>query len=147
MTSLVSRRARQRSGDGGMRPAPHVPRLVPLVGQIPAGDPRAAEESMEGIFPLPSQLVGKGDLFLLKVSGDSMVGAAIVDGDWIVVRRQQEARSGDIVAAMVEGEATVKTFSQSGDRVWLEPRNPDFNHIPGHNATILGKVVAVLRQL
>jgi repressor LexA len=84
---------------------------------------------------------------LLKVTGNSMIGAAIADGDWIVVRRQPDAQSGEIVAAMIDGEATVKTLRRSADDVWLEPHNTDFRPIPGRNATILGKVVAVLRQL
>jgi repressor LexA len=121
--------------------------LVPLVGRIPAGDPRPAEQSAEGIFPLPRQLVGDGVLFLLEVTGDSMIGAAIADGDWVVVRRQPVAENGEIVAAMVDGEVTVKTFRRLGEEVWLMPRNPAFSPIPGRGASILGKVVAVLRQL
>lgn len=120
---------------------------VPLVGEIPAGAPRSEEQSVDGIFPLPRQLVGNGVLFLLKVTGNSMIGAAIADGDWIVVRRQPDAESGEIVAAMIDGEATVKTLRRSADGIWLEPHNADFKPIPGQNATILGKVVAVLRQL
>jgi repressor LexA len=121
--------------------------LVPLIGHIPAGEPRPAEQSAEGVFPLPRWLVGDGILFLLKVTGDSMIEAAITDGDWVVVRRQPVAENGEIVVAMVDGEATVKTFRRAGNEVWLIPRNPDFLALSGHNATILGKVVAVLRQL
>jgi repressor LexA len=147
MTSSASCRTWQKFKDGGARPSNRALRRIPLIGQIPAGDPRPAEQSADGIFPLPRQLVGNGVVFLLKVTGNSMIGAAIVDGDWIVVRRQPEAHSGDIVAAMIDGEATVKTFRRSGGEIWLEPHNPDFIPIPGRNATILGKVVAVLRQL
>src|SRR6516164_11223208 len=81
---------------------------VPLIGRIAAGGPILADEAIEDIFPLPKQLVGNGTLFLLKVVGDSMINAAIADGDWVVVRQQPEAENGDIVAAMIEGEATVK---------------------------------------
>ena len=121
--------------------------MVPLLGRIAAGGPILAEEAIEDIFPLPKQLVGEGTLFLLKVAGDSMVDAAIADGDWVVVRQQPVAENGDIVAAMIEGEATVKTFKRSGDHVWLMPHNPAYTPIPGDEATILGRVVAVLRRV
>jgi repressor LexA len=120
---------------------------VPLVGRIAAGGPILAEEAIEEVFPLPKQLVGNGTLFLLKVIGDSMIGAAIADGDWVVVRQQNVAENGDIVAAMIDDEATVKTFKLSGDHAWLMPHNPDYTPIPGDGATILGKVVAVLRRV
>jgi len=120
---------------------------VPLVGRIAAGGPILAEQSVEDVFPLPRQLVGEGTLFLLKVVGDSMINAAIADGDWVVVRQQQVADSGDIVAAMIEGDATVKTFKRSDGHVWLMPHNPAYTPIPGDTATILGKVVAVLRRV
>jgi repressor LexA len=120
---------------------------VPLVGRIAAGGPILAEEAIEDVFPLPKQIVGEGTLFLLKVAGDSMINAAIADGDWVVVRQQPVAESGDIVAAMIEGEATVKTFKRSDGHVWLMPHNPAYTPIPGDTATILGKVVAVLRRV
>jgi repressor LexA len=120
---------------------------VPLVGRIAAGGPILAEESIEDIFPLPRQIVGEGNLFLLKVVGDSMINAAIADGDWVVVRQQPVAENGDIVAAMLEGEATVKTFKRSADHIWLMPHNPAYTPIPGDEAEILGKVVAVLRRV
>src|SRR5215469_14197597 len=120
---------------------------VPLVGRIAAGGPILAEESIEDIFPLPRQIVGEGNLFLLKVVGDSMINAAIADGDWVVVRQQPVAENGDIVAAMLEGEATVKTFKRSAEHVWLMPHNPAYTPIPGDDAEILGKVVAVLRRV
>jgi repressor LexA len=120
---------------------------VPVVGRIAAGGPILAEEAIEDIFPLPRQLVGTGTLFLLKVVGDSMVNAGIVDGDWVVVRQQPVAESGDIIAAMIEGEATVKTFKRSAGHVWLMPHNPAYTPIPGDEAEILGKVVAVLRRV
>jgi repressor LexA len=120
---------------------------VPLVGRIAAGGPILAEEAIEDVFPLPKQIVGEGTLFLLKVAGDSMINAAIADGDWVVVRQQPVAESGDIVAAMIDGEATVKTFKRSDGHVWLMPHNPIYTPIPGDSATILGKVVAVLRRV
>ena len=120
---------------------------VPLVGRIAAGGPILAEQAIEDIFPLPRQLVGDGTLFLLKVAGDSMMNAAIADGDWVVVREQKVAENGEIVAAMLDGEATVKTFKQSDGHVWLIPHNPAYTPILGDEATILGKVVAVLRRV
>lgn len=120
---------------------------VPLVGRIAAGVPITAEEQIEDVFTLPQQLVGDGDLFLLQVVGDSMVDAAICDGDWVVVRSQPEAQKGEIVAAMLDGEATVKTFTRSDGHVWLMPHNPAFTPILGDSAQILGKVVAVLRAV
>jgi repressor LexA len=121
--------------------------FVPVVGRIAAGGPILAEEVIEDVFPLPKQLVGDGTLFLLKVVGDSMINAAIADGDWVVVRQQPVAENGDIVAAMIEGEATVKTFKRAGDHVWLMPHNPDYAPIPGDEATVLGRVVTVLRRV
>ena len=120
---------------------------VPVVGRIAAGGPILAEESIEDIFPLPRALVGTGTLFLLKVVGDSMMNAGIVDGDWVVVRQQPVAENGDIIAAMIEGEATVKTFKRAGSHVWLMPHNPAYTPIPGDEAEILGRVVAVLRRV
>jgi repressor LexA len=127
---------------------------VPLVGRIAAGVPILADELVEDVVPLPRMLVGSGDdLIMLKVVGDSMIGAAIADGDWLVVRRQASAENGDIVAAMVESdtgdgcEATVKTFRRGDGHVWLIPHNPAFTPIPGDDAVIIGKVVAVMRRL
>ena len=120
---------------------------VPLVGRIAAGLPITAEEQVEDVFTLPERLVGGGDLFLLQVVGDSMIDVAICDGDWVVVRSQSTAEKGEIVAAMIDGEATVKTFVQRDDHVWLMPHNPAFAPILGDQAEILGKVVAVLRAV
>ncbi|WUN35745.1 transcriptional repressor LexA [Kitasatospora sp. NBC_00315] len=120
---------------------------VPLVGRIAAGGPILAEQTVEDVFPLPRQLVGEGELFALTVRGDSMIEAAICDGDWVTVRRQPVAENGDIVAAMIDGEATVKRLKREDGRIWLMPHNPAYDPIPGDNATILGKVVAVLRRL
>jgi repressor LexA len=122
-------------------------RYVPVVGRIAAGGPILAEERVEDVFPLPKQLVGDGTLFLLEVSGDSMVEAAICDGDYVVIRQQPTANNGDIVAAMIDGEATVKTFQKKRGQVWLLPHNVDYDPIDGNDATILGKVTAVLRRV
>jgi repressor LexA len=121
--------------------------MVPLVGRIAAGIPITAEQQVEEVFPLPRQLVGKGDLFMLKVVGDSMIDAAICDGDWVVVRQQKTAENGDIVAAMLDDEATVKVFRQRDGHTWLLPRNSAFEPILGDYAEVLGKVVTVLRAL
>jgi repressor LexA len=121
--------------------------MVPLVGRIAAGVPITADQQIEEIFPLPRQLVGKGELFMLKVVGDSMVDAAICDGDWVVVRQQRTAENGDIVAAMLDAEATVKVFRQRDGHTWLLPRNTAYEPILGDFAEVLGKVVAVLRAV
>ena len=121
--------------------------LVPLVGRIAAGIPITAEQQVEEVFPLPRQLVGSGDLFMLKVVGESMIDAAICDGDFVVVRSQQTAENGDIVAAMLDGEATVKVFRQRDGHTWLQPRNSNFEPIVGDHAQVLGKVVSVLRSV
>ena len=128
-------------------PALPRPVFVPVVGRIAAGGPVLAEQVVEDMFPLPKEIVGEGALFLLRVTGDSMVEAAITDGDWVVVRQQPSAENGDIVAALIDEEATVKTFKRRDGRVWLLPHNPAFEPIPGDEATVLGRVVAVLRRL
>ncbi len=120
---------------------------VPLVGVIAAGTPIMAEETTEETLQLPRDLVGRGTLFSLRVQGDSMVDAAITDGDIVVVRQQPDAYNGDIVAAMIDEEATVKVFQRRHGHVLLEPRNPAYAPIDGDRATILGKVVSVLRRV
>jgi repressor LexA len=120
---------------------------VPLVGRIAAGGPILAEQHAEAVYPLPKDLVGDGELFMLNVVGDSMVDAAICDGDWVVVRRQPTADNGDIVAALLDDEATVKTFKRRDGHVWLMPHNPAYAPILGDDAVIMGKVVSVLRRL
>jgi repressor LexA len=123
---------------------------VPLVGRIAAGGPILAEQSIEDIFPLPRQLVGEGELIMLKVVGDSMINAAIADGDWVVVRRESDVENGDIVAVTIDGvevEGTVKTLKRSDGHVWLMPHNPVYAPILGDDAVIVGKVVAVLRRV
>ncbi|WP_232548078.1 transcriptional repressor LexA [Propioniciclava soli] len=120
---------------------------VPLVGRIAAGGPILAEEHVEEVLPLPRDLVGEGRLFLLQVKGDSMIDAAICDGDYVVVRQQPDANNGEIVAALIDGEATVKTFKRTPGQVWLLPHNDAYSPIDGNQATILGKVTAVLRRV
>jgi repressor LexA len=132
------------SDDGSQTPTPT---YVPLVGRIAAGGPVLAEQAVEDVFPLPRELVGEGTLFMLKVTGDSMVEAAICDGDWVVVRQQPTAENGEIVAAMIDGEATVKTYKRRDGHVWLLPHNPAYEPIPGDDATVLGRVVSVLRRV
>jgi repressor LexA len=126
------------------RPAPT---YVPLIGRIAAGGPILAEEMIEDVLPLPRELVGEGTLFLLQVKGDSMIDAAICDGDWVAVRQQPDADNGDVVAALIEGEATVKTYQRRDGHLWLVPQNEAYEPIPGDQATIMGKVVAVMRRV
>ena len=133
--------------EAGATPGRPAASYVPVVGRIAAGGPILAEQAVEDVFPLPRQLVGEGELFTLKVVGDSMVDAAICDGDWVVVRQQPVADNGEIVAAMIDGEATVKTFKRRDGHVWLLPHNRAYAPIPGDDATVLGRVVAVLRRV
>jgi repressor LexA len=132
------------TGSGDVHPAAA---YVPVVGRIAAGGPILAEETLEDVFPLPKQLVGEGTLFLLEVRGDSMIDAAICNGDYVVVRQEQTAENGEIVAALIDGEATVKTFQRKDGQVWLLPHNAAYEPIDGTHATILGKVTAVLRRI
>jgi repressor LexA len=132
------------TGSGDVMPAAS---YVPMVGRIAAGGPILAEERVETVFPLPQELVGDGTLFMLEVAGDSMVDAAICNGDYVVIRQQPTAENGEIVAAMIDGEATVKTFQRKGGQVWLLPHNEAYEPIDGTHATILGKVTAVLRRV
>jgi repressor LexA len=120
---------------------------VPVVGDIAAGTPISAEEHVDDVLNLPRDLTGRGTVFGLRVRGDSMVDAAICDGDIVVVRQQSEAHSGQIVAAMIDGEATVKVYRKRNGHVYLEPRNPDYQVIDGDEATVLGTVVSVLRSV
>ncbi|WP_399552286.1 transcriptional repressor LexA [uncultured Bifidobacterium sp.] len=122
-------------------------RDVPLVGRIAAGTPITAEQHVEDVMRLPERLTGDGNLFMLEVHGDSMVDAAICDGDFVVVREQETAENGDIVAALLDDEATVKTFRRERGHVWLIPHNPAYSPIDGTDARIMGRVVTVLRRL
>jgi len=123
------------------------PAYVPVVGRIAAGGPILAEERVEDVFPLPKELVGEGTLFLLEAVGDSMIDAAICSGDYVVVRQQPTAENGEIVAALIDGEATVKTLQRKDGKIWLLPHNDAYDPIDGTHATILGKVTTVLRRL
>jgi repressor LexA len=120
---------------------------VPLVGKIAAGIPITAEQNVDDMFALPRQMVGQGNVFMLEVQGDSMIDAAICDGDYVVVREQKTAENGDIVAAMLDHEATVKVFKQRDGRTWLLPRNSAYEPIDGTFAEVMGKVVAVIRSV
>jgi len=139
--------AEAESSADGMDIASGEAKRVPLVGRIAAGVPITADQLVEDIFSLPRQLVGEGQLFMLKVAGDSMINAAIADGDWVVIRQQEDAENGEIVAAMIDGEATVKTFKRVDGHIWLIPHNPLYSPIIDDEAQILGKLVAVLRRV
>jgi repressor LexA len=142
----VPPRAGQLRGDTGRQRVAQ----VPLVGRIAAGGPILAEQSTEDVFPLPRQLVGEGEFIMLQVVGDSMINAAIADGDWVVVRPETDVENGDIVAATIDGvevEGTVKTFKRSDGHIWLMPHNPAYAPILGDDAVIVGRVVAVLRRV
>ncbi|GAA1920799.1 transcriptional repressor LexA [Nocardioides lentus] len=151
--ALAARRALSSAGpssvdETGAGDAMPAATYVPVLGRIAAGGPILAEERVEEIFPLPKQLVGEGTLFLLEVQGDSMIDLAICSGDYVVVRQQQTAVNGDIVAAMIDGEATVKTFRRGDDgHLWLMPHNDAYEPIDGTHATVLGKVTTVLRRV
>ncbi|MGA9344374.1 MAG: transcriptional repressor LexA [Nocardioidaceae bacterium] len=132
------------TGSGDARPEAV---FVPMVGRIAAGGPILAEERVDEMYPMPRQLVGDGTLFLLEVVGDSMVDAAICDGDFVVIRQQPTAENGEIVAAMIDGEATVKTLQKKAGKIWLMPHNDAYEPIDGTDASILGKVVTVMRRV
>jgi repressor LexA len=132
------------TGEGDARPTPA---YIPVLGKIAAGGPILASEVVDDVFPLPRQIVGEGQLFLLQVKGDSMIEAAIADGDWVVVRQEKTADDGQIVAALIDDEATVKTLSRKDGHVWLLPQNSAYAPIDGDEAIILGQVTAVLRRL
>jgi repressor LexA len=120
---------------------------VPLVGRIAAGEPVLAEENIEDYFPLPTDFVGEGPSFLLRVKGDSMIEAGIFDGDYVVVRKQPTVENGEIAAVLLEDEATVKRFYKEKDKIRLQPENPSMEPILTREALVLGKVIAVLRRL
>lgn len=123
------------------------PNYIPVVGAIAAGSPILAEQNVSDYYPLPTEIVGDGELYMLQVVGESMREAGILDGDWVVVRSQPVAEQGEFVAAMIDGEATVKEFHKDSSGVWLLPHNDAFSPIPGDDAQIMGKVVSVMRKL
>jgi repressor LexA len=133
------------AGDVPFQNPAYVP--IPFYGQVAAGQPRLADQIIGDTWELPKELVGDGTLFRLRVHGDSMINAAITDGDVVVVRQQPQAENGEIVAAMIDGETTVKTLQRANGQVWLMPHNPAYPPIPGKDATIIGKVVTVLRRV
>ncbi len=133
------------AADLSAQSAAYVP--VTNYGQIRAGKQNLSDQVIGETWELPRELTGDGTLFRLRVRGDSMINAAIADGDVVVVRQQEEAENGEIVAAMIDGETTVKTLQRADGQVWLLPHNPAYKPIPGKDATILGKVVAVLRRV
>lgn len=120
---------------------------LPLIGQVAAGNPIAAEENIEEHVSVPDLAGGEQGEYLLKIRGDSMIGAGILDGDHVVVQQQQTARDGEIVVALVGEDATVKTFYNEGDHIRLQPENPDLQPIRSREAQILGRVVGVLRKV
>lgn len=140
---------RWESGSGAIvdrRPVRH----VPLLGDVAAGTGVLAKENVEEVLPLPADLTGEGDLFMLRVRGDSMINAGILDGDLVVSRVQQTANNGDIVVVGIgDDEATIKTFRSEGTDIILEPANPDFEpmRFPADAVEVFGKVVTVMRKL
>ncbi len=120
---------------------------VPIVGRVTAGQPILAVENIEDTFPLPLDFVRNDNVFMLSVRGDSMINAGILDGDYVLVRQQSTAHNGDIVVALIEDEATVKTFYKENDYIRLQPENPAFEPIMTRNVSILGKVTGVFRKL
>ncbi len=120
---------------------------VPVVGRVTAGQPILAVENVDDYFPLPRSLAGEAESFMLRVSGESMVGAGILDGDYVIVRRQQAAANGEIVVAMIDDEATVKRLFRENGRIRLEPDNPAYEPIISDTVTILGKVIGLVRKI
>ncbi|MDR1422059.1 MAG: transcriptional repressor LexA [Coriobacteriales bacterium] len=121
--------------------------MLPLLGRVAAGEPILAQQNIEETLTLPTQIVGDSSSFLLTVRGESMIEAGILDGDYVVVREQATASNGEIVVALIEDEATVKTFYRESDRIRLQPENPRMDPIYVRDVQILGKVVALLRAL
>jgi repressor LexA len=140
-----------RDPDTSLDVRPSSSRNVPLVGEIAAGGPILAEERVDAVYPLPKELVGDGQLFMLRVRGESMIEAGVLDGDLVVVREQPSVEQGEMCAALIEGEATVKFFRRTrGGEVFLDPANEAYAPIavtPGEDASIMGKVVTVLRSV
>lgn len=120
---------------------------VPIVGRVTAGEPILAVENIEDFFPMPRDFANYEDVFMLRVRGDSMIEAGILDGDYVVVRQQHQADNGDIVVALIEEEATVKRFFRESDHIRLQPENARLSPIRTTNVQILGKVVGVFRKV
>lgn len=119
---------------------------LPILGKVAAGTPILAEENAEGFLQLPDTIVGRGEHFILEIRGESMITAGIMNGDFVVVKRQQTAQNGDIVIAMIDDEATCKRYFKEPDRIRLQPENPRMHPFYARSVTILGKVTAVYRS-
>lgn len=122
-------------------------RCVPVVGRVAAGSPILAEENTEAVLPLPAEMVGDGEHFILRIRGESMINAGILNDDYIVVRKQPDARNGDIVVALVDDDATVKRFYKENGHFRLQPENDAMEPIIVSEVTVLGKVVSLMRRL
>ena len=120
---------------------------VPIVGTVTAGEPILAVENYEESFPLPASFTNNSECFMLLIKGSSMINAGILDGDYVIVKQQNSARNGEIVVALLEDEATVKTFYKEDNRVRLQPENPMMAPIYSKNVKILGKVIGVIRKM
>lgn len=120
---------------------------VPIVGRVTAGEPILAVENIEDFFPMPRDFANYEQVFMLRVRGDSMINAGILDGDYVVVKQQEHAENGDVVVALMEDEATVKRFFREADHIRLQPENPNLSPIRSADVQILGKVVGVFRKV
>ena len=118
---------------------------IPIVGRVAAGEPLLAEENIQDYFPIPAEMLPNDQIFMLIVKGDSMINAGIFDGDKVIVRQKNSAQNGDIVVALIEDGATVKTFYNEGDHIRLQPENPDYDPIIVKDVAILGEVIGVFR--
>jgi repressor LexA len=141
--ALVPAGTRPHDPHGGDRHVAH----LPIVGKVAAGVPITAVENVEDTFALPAGFVRDPNAFMLRISGDSMIGAAILDGDLVVVRPCADAKNGEIVVAMLDGEATVKRFYREAGRIRLQPENPALEPIYADDVTLVGRVEAVIRKL
>lgn len=119
--------------------------VVPVLGNVAAGVPITAEENIMDMFAMPSYFANKGEVFMLKVRGDSMINAGILDGDFVIVSKQSVARNHEIIVAMIDGEATVKRYFNEGNRIRLQPENDSMDPIYSNNVDVVGKVVGVFR--
>jgi repressor LexA len=137
----------ETSGVSGANIVLHEAVFVPLVGQVEAGEPILAQRNVKDAFALPRMLVGQGPLFVLQVTGDSMINAGITDGDWVVVRQQADARDGDLVAVNIDGVTVVRTYKWGDGQVWLIPAHPEDTPTLCDKASILGRVVTVIRKV
>ncbi len=119
---------------------------VPMIGRVAAGEPILATQNIENYFPIPAEFMPNGEVFMLRIKGDSMINAGILDGDWIVVEKRNTARNGEIVVALVDDSATVKTFYKENGHIRLQPENDNLDPIIVPDCTIMGKVISLYRQ-